>query len=474
MMVGVFSYVKQNKSVPGLKLTVTNYFKSIFEIFSYSLWLFIIVILFFPTPSNAKDWFVSPKGSDKQSGTISSPFRTIIKASQVAKPGDTIMLRGGTYFLSSSQRIDTSGSPGLPITVQSYPSEWAILDGKNLTIGTDAFTVGQQYINLKNFEVANSRNHGLSIWGGKHIVTSGLIVHGSQRNGIFIGHSNLWAVDDIKVEKSTIFNNVLTNSSLNLNGWPAALACNSCTNIVFENNTVYKNYGEGINFNQVKGGKIIGNKAFDNFSVNLYLDQTSNVIVAQNFLSTTGDIKFFRDGKSATQISVANEGSVNYSTDLTITGNILVGGLAGFRYSSWGVGGGLRNTLFVNNTIYAPYASSEYLIKIDQDLGHSGTRIANNIFQYESGGWGIVRFFNNSGISWDHNCWSGGSAGSAARDTDINSNPMFVNSSLTNPDGFRLTEFSPCRKLGDTIPSTIIDFAGVSRIIPYDLGAYAY
>lgn len=476
MMARVFSCVKQkqDKRVPSSKLVATSHSQLIFETFRYSLWLFILAVLFFPTPSHAREWYVSRQGSDNQAGTVSSPFLTIIKASQVAKSGDTIMLRGGTYLLNSSQRVDNGGSPGSPITVQSYPGEWAVLDGKNLTSGHDALIVGKQYVNLKNFEIANSPNHGISIWGGKNIVISGLTVRGSQRNGIYMGHSNPWTIDNVKVEKSKIFNNVLTNINRNLKWWPAALACNSCTNIVFENNTVYNNYGEGINFNQVKGGRVKGNKVFDNFSANVYLDQVSYVTISQNFLYTKEDTRFFRDAKSATQIKVANEGSNNYLTNLTITGNILIGGLAGFRYSSWGVGGGLRNTLFANNTIYAAYGSSEYLINIDQDLGHSGTRIANNIFQYSGGGWGLVRFFNHSGISWDHNSWYGGSAKNAASSTDIITNPMFANPGTHNADGYRLTESSPCRKVGSTIPAASIDFAGVARNTPYDLGAYAY
>ncbi|RCJ36916.1 hypothetical protein A6770_14905 [Nostoc minutum NIES-26] len=159
---------------------------------------------------------------------------------------------------------------------------------------------------------------------------------------------------------------------------------------------------------------------------------------------------------------------------MTITGNILFGGITGLRYSNWGAGGGLRNTLFANNTIYAGYGSAEYLINIDQDWGHSGTRIANNIFHYTGGGWGIVRFFDNSGISWDHNCWYGGSAGTAASNTDISGNPMLVNPGSNNIDDYRLTVSSPCRKTGDIILAASIDFAGIARTIPYDMGAYAY
>lgn len=48
-------------------------------------------------PLFAANWFVAPNGNDSNSGTITSPFRSITKAQSVASSGDTVFLRGGTY-----------------------------------------------------------------------------------------------------------------------------------------------------------------------------------------------------------------------------------------------------------------------------------------------------------------------------------------------------------------------------------------
>ena len=45
----------------------------------------------------AATWYVSPTGSDSNSGTQASPFKSITKAQSVASSGDTVTIRGGTY-----------------------------------------------------------------------------------------------------------------------------------------------------------------------------------------------------------------------------------------------------------------------------------------------------------------------------------------------------------------------------------------
>jgi hypothetical protein len=53
--------------------------------------------LLLQTAGFATTYYVSPTGSDSNSGTLSSPFKSITKAQSVASSGDTVYLRGGTY-----------------------------------------------------------------------------------------------------------------------------------------------------------------------------------------------------------------------------------------------------------------------------------------------------------------------------------------------------------------------------------------
>lgn len=72
--------------------------------------------------------YVSPNGSPYGSGKADSPLdlTTALSYWNGAQPGDTLWLRGGTYrgkFVS-----EVSGTPERPITVRSYPGEWAKID----------------------------------------------------------------------------------------------------------------------------------------------------------------------------------------------------------------------------------------------------------------------------------------------------------------------------------------------------------
>ena len=66
-------------------------------------------------------WYVSPAGNDNNTGTLSSPFKTIPTAIEAAAPGDEILLRNGNYT-SNEIRIGKSN-----LKIRSYPGEWAVI-----------------------------------------------------------------------------------------------------------------------------------------------------------------------------------------------------------------------------------------------------------------------------------------------------------------------------------------------------------
>lgn len=72
--------------------------------------------------------FVDPaRGDDTASGAENAPWKTLAHALRQLKPGDTLYLRGGTYYEKVS--LTKSGTEQAPITIGSYPGELAIIDG---------------------------------------------------------------------------------------------------------------------------------------------------------------------------------------------------------------------------------------------------------------------------------------------------------------------------------------------------------
>jgi hypothetical protein len=78
--------------------------------------------------AEAATYYVSVKGNDASLGTsINSPLRTIQKAVNVAKPGDTILIRSGTYRETVS--TPRSGTPKARITIRNYGNEVVTVSG---------------------------------------------------------------------------------------------------------------------------------------------------------------------------------------------------------------------------------------------------------------------------------------------------------------------------------------------------------
>lgn len=67
------------------------------------------------------------QGDDADDGSEAKPWRTINHALPQLEPGDTLYLRGGSYF--ENVYCAVAGLPGKPITIRSYPGESATIDG---------------------------------------------------------------------------------------------------------------------------------------------------------------------------------------------------------------------------------------------------------------------------------------------------------------------------------------------------------
>jgi parallel beta-helix repeat protein len=87
-------------------------------------------------PFHGKKYIVAqknPAASDDNSGTFSSPFRTISKAATLAQPGDTVLVHAGIYreWVAPAR----GGIEGLPVTYMGDPKEQVIIRGSEVFKG---------------------------------------------------------------------------------------------------------------------------------------------------------------------------------------------------------------------------------------------------------------------------------------------------------------------------------------------------
>lgn len=81
-------------------------------------------------------FFVDPaRGDDTSDGSKAKPWKTIAHALPKLSAGDTLVLRGGTYF--ENVYCAVAGTKEKPITIRSHPGELAIVDGGLAEFETD-------------------------------------------------------------------------------------------------------------------------------------------------------------------------------------------------------------------------------------------------------------------------------------------------------------------------------------------------
>ena len=145
-------------------------------------------------PAFAPTLFVATNGSDSADGrSIDRPLRTLQRAADIARAGDVVWVRGGTY--PSDVTFRNSGTSTTPIVFESHPGECAILDG-DLVSGTRRVTLaGVNHMIFRNFIVRNSPAEGIYLDNSDHNQITHVQTHHNYWSGITVAHSdhNLFA-----------------------------------------------------------------------------------------------------------------------------------------------------------------------------------------------------------------------------------------------------------------------------------------
>ncbi len=118
----------------------------------------------------SQPYYVATTGSDSNTGTLSSPFRTIAKAVSVVSAGETVYVRGGTYSLTATVTLSKNGTENALISLFAYPGEIPVLDfsEQSLSSGNRGVALTGSYWHVRGISITGAGDNGMIISGGSH------------------------------------------------------------------------------------------------------------------------------------------------------------------------------------------------------------------------------------------------------------------------------------------------------------------
>jgi hypothetical protein len=281
-------------------------------------------------------YFVSPTGNDSGPGTDAAPWRTLQRAADAARAGDTVTARAGTY--SAGFDLRTDGTAASRITFRADPG--AVIAGRNARTADGINLEDADFVTVEGF-LFNNATGGISRAGiravnAEHVHILNNRADGMGRWGILTGFC-----DDLRIE-----NNVMSRSVAE----HGIYVSNSGDRPVIRNNVSWGNYANGIHMN---GDASLGGDGI-----------ISGALVEGNVIYDNG-----RGGGSG----INCDGVQNSRFQNNLLYNNHASGISLYRIDG---GGGSTNNVVVNNTILV---ASDGRWGINIRDGSTGNRLFNNI-----------------------------------------------------------------------------------------------
>lgn len=414
-------------------------------------------------------YYVSTSGNDSNPGTLTQPWRTIGKAVRTVNPGDTVLVRGGTY--NEMVEITRSGRSDGIVHYTAYPGETVIIEGGGVRPSsfTGLVTIRGDWIKVSNWEVRNSKFMGV-ILIGRHNTVSGLYVHHAQRNGILItGDYN--TVEYNRVWRVSMYNE-FNQAGSNDTGLSAARdPTDGLTQYaLIRGNTVWEVWGEGLSSFEADQVTITDNIVHDNLVTNIYISDSTHVVCSRNFVYNN-PTSYVYGYSSMVGIMMGDERYDPPSAHIQVTNNIVYGTHRNFFWWQGLQGGGMNDVLIANNTLVNASESSNVIIAAGP---HQNVQFINNIVR-QDGDLPVISTVSQAGVTYANNLWTKPPL-TAARGTgdQIGSAGLLESGTPYSPAWYPLGPASIAIDKGQTLSAVVVDFFNAARGAKADIGADEY
>ncbi len=375
------------------------------------------------------------------------PFETLNEATDIALPGDTILVHEGIY--SGGLFVgDLQGTASDWIYIYVAPGAEVIFEGGN---NAWQFTDGA-YLHIRGFIFQHQAGNGLNFDDGgsyetptHHILFDDCTfrdMNASGNNDLL----KLSGLDSFEIRNCLFMNGAAGGSGIDMVGCHDGLI----------NNCHFENLGS--NSIQAKGG-------------------TRNIRIEANYFKNGGARAVNLGGSTGLQFFRPIDAPYE-AAELKVYSNIFIGSEAPIAFV------GTINTEVINNTFYLP---GKWVMRILQETvdetrfppcGYNAFR--NNIIYLDDqvnvevniGPNTAPETFTFSNNLWFHSQdagWSGPDLPSEDEDNIVGEDPLFIKGESEN---FDLLETSPAIGNGYSVQNPVLDFSGMEYLATRSIGAY--
>ncbi len=461
----------------------------------------IVIVLFVflhPPKVLAGSWYVSTIGLSSNTGSFTSPWslaHALSRPSSIILPGDTILIKGGTYngpFISN-----VSGTAVAPVLVINYPNEKVVLLGNAISVIDEVIlTINGAFSHFMGLEITTNSTNRISTGGtdppsdiytatgvyiyGQWAKLINCEIHDCQRGGIGYWKQSLNA----EVYGCIIYNIGYSNN--NRGHGPGLYIQNSDEmkpkSVV--NSFVFNGFSTGIQFysssSDIMRGLIIDSCTIFNSGANTIATQSRrmNLLVGGANASVNGRVRnltvtnsvFYRDTTDNSDISampyasqrknveLGTEDEILWDVNVNFNNNLLYGDPTPLILHKWDSGS------FKNNIIYA-YKSNYILDRqlIEQPYGAAPFANWNDNTYYTNQPSFTTPFGNKSFAVWKalYNVDSN----STFTNTGANANHYFVRKNRYEPHRFYVTVQNYAGQNSVALPLINAAFSGVSYAV---------
>jgi parallel beta-helix repeat protein len=426
------------------------------------------LLLSFAGSASAATYYVATNGNDTFDGSSFAPWRTLQHAVETIAPGDTILVRSGTY---SGCRIRNSGTTAAPKTLAREAGATVVINTPGpqnshqslIEIESGSGTEVTDWI-IDGFEVTASPHHGIDVRITNRITVRNCFSHhnapAASGDGIFLAFSAHPLLENNEVSfntehgiydsNSADFPTIRGNRSHHNNGggiqlnadYSSKCPCGTTlrdgiiSSALIENNVIYENGANGgsaLNMDGVDDSVFRNNLLYDNHAFGISLFSTDGSHGSSRNKVYNNTIVMALNGRWAVNIpkSKGNGGSP--------VGNIVKNNVIYTERAD-------KGAIAVYSTA-AGVLTSDYNAVVDRFSTNGGTSVTSTLAQWRAFGYDAHSFVSTAAA-------------------------LFVDAAAKD---FRLKEGGPAIDAGANLsPDVVADLVGTSRPqrTAYDIGCY--